>query len=85
MMLLAPSAFKLLGWRKTAKATPNFLLFAGAPFFLACTTFQAMSHYQIATSLAKPLLLALAVRPMPACCFAPCCMAICKHKLHGNF
>jgi ATP:ADP antiporter, AAA family len=62
MMLLAPTAFKVLGWRKTARATPTLLLFAGAPFFVACAVFQAMARFNLGSAFTKPLLLALSVR-----------------------
>jgi AAA family ATP:ADP antiporter len=62
MMLFAPTAFKTLGWRKTARATPTLLLIAGAPFFVACAVFQAMAKFNVGTAFAKPFLLALSVR-----------------------
>ena len=62
LMLLAPSMFKLLGWRRTARATPNFLLYAGGPFFLLGTTYQAITHYRLLLGVAGPLLLGLTVR-----------------------
>ena len=62
LMLLAPSMFKLLGWRRSARATPNFLLYAGGPFFLLGTTYQAITHYRLLLGVAGPLLLGLTVR-----------------------
>lgn len=80
MMLVAPTCFKLLGWRRTARATPNFLLYAGVPFFLMCIAYQVMMRMAKFTPLAQPMLSALAVRcrlslmmssapaPAPECC-----------------
>lgn len=62
MMLLAPSMFKLLGWRRTARATPNFLFYCGAPFFVLGTAYQAITHYRLLLSVARPLLFGLTVR-----------------------
>eukprot|EP00892_Ulva_mutabilis_P007048 jgi/Ulvmu1/4715/UM002_0446.1 len=61
MMLVAPTCFKLLGWRRTARATPNFLLYAGVPFFIMCITYQVMMRMPNFAHLAQPMLFALAV------------------------
>lgn len=62
MMLVAPTCFKLLGWRRTARATPNFLLYAGVPFFFMCIAYQVMVQMPRFGHLAQPMLCTLAVR-----------------------
>lgn len=62
MMLVAPTCFKLLGWRKTARATPNFLLYSGVPFFVLCIAYQVMVKMAQFDHLARPMLCTLAVR-----------------------
>lgn len=72
-MLVAPTMFKTLGWRRTARATPTFLLYAGGPFFTAAFVYQVLAHKHIATHLAQPLLLALSVCSTswaPCLCFS---------------
>lgn len=66
MMFAAPSAFRFLGWRRTARATPNLLLFAGSPFFILCIMYQAMSLYGLLQPYTQPILLTLSVR-QPLC------------------
>lgn len=64
MMLVAPTCFKLLGWRRTARATPNFLLYAGVPFFLMCIAYQVLMRIPSFNHLAQPMLLTLSVCPL---------------------
>jgi ATP/ADP translocase len=81
LMLTAPSMFKTLGWRRTARATPTFLLYAGGPFFLLGTAYQVITHYRMLLSIAQPLLFALTVRCAFALrlCAAPRLMLSCIH------
>jgi ATP/ADP translocase len=60
---LASVAFQHIGWSRTAKATPNLLLAAGVPFFLACVTYQAFKHFNAFVPLQDPLLMGISVRP----------------------
>ena len=62
MMLAAPTAFKSLGWRRTARATPDFLLFGGGAFFAACAVY-ALSSGVVGPGAHHLMLRVLAVRP----------------------
>lgn len=38
-MFTSPLLFDRVGWRGVANATPNFMLWAGLPFFAGCIAF----------------------------------------------
>ena len=38
-MFASPLLFDRVGWRGVANATPNFMLWAGLPFFAGCIAF----------------------------------------------
>lgn len=59
---LSSLAFQRIGWSRTAKATPNLLLWAGVPFFLLCVGYQALRQYSFALPLQQPLLVSISVR-----------------------
>ena len=42
-MFASPVLFDRVGWRGVAQATPNFMLWAGPPFFAGCIAFTFMA------------------------------------------
>lgn len=42
-MFASPLLFDRIGWRGVANATPNFMLYAGLPFFAGCIAFTFMA------------------------------------------
>lgn len=42
-MFASPLLFDRIGWRGVASVTPNFMLFAGLPFFAGCIAFTFMA------------------------------------------
>ncbi|EFN55123.1 hypothetical protein CHLNCDRAFT_134175 [Chlorella variabilis] len=43
LMFASPLLFDRIGWRGVASVTPNFMLFAGLPFFAGCIAFTFMA------------------------------------------
>ena len=43
LMFASPVLFDRVGWRGVAQATPNFMLWAGLPFFAGCIAFTFMA------------------------------------------
>jgi hypothetical protein len=42
-MFASPLLFDRIGWRGVANATPNFMLYAGLPFFAGCIAFTFLA------------------------------------------
>ena len=42
-MFTSPLLFEKLGWKGVASATPNFMMWAGVPFFAGCVLYNALA------------------------------------------
>ncbi len=42
-MFTSPLLFEKLGWKGVASATPNFMMYAGIPFFMGCILYNLFS------------------------------------------
>lgn len=71
MMVLAPTAFKTLGWRRTARATPDFMLWVGGAFLIACGVYQATANGVVSALVHHQMLQFLGVRALSSSLPAP--------------